>query len=307
MKIRLISDPNFDLGLGHLSRLIALGQELRTRGGSYCFHPLGNFKPQQIEFIHANSLDVDCSCEEEPDFTIIDTYNPAYIHSIRRVKYGKVIQLIDEVTPRGICDGFIEVSPISQPSEQTDGIPILDFENSPLFRDEIYFLKKDNKLGIHAGNNGVLMLGGVSDSIYIEVLSRLKPLLGEEIRNLAIGTASIPVLDFANKIGIVESVSSQNMSNLAKSFNYVISGAGVTAWELAFLQIPGFVISVVDNQEFQLNYLVKKGYRNGMSLFSKSVDAELLSCVRGLNVLPLKTPDGQGRVKIFKFLETFTP
>ena len=151
------------------------------------------------------------------------------------------------------------------------------------------------------------MLGGVSDSIYIEVLSRLKPLLGEEIRNLAIGTASIPVLDFANKIGIVESVSSQNMSNLAKSFNYVISGAGVTAWELAFLQIPGFVISVVDNQEFQLNYLVKKGYRNGMSLFSKSVDAELLSCVRGLNVLPLKTPDGQGRVKIFKFLETFTP
>ena len=307
MKIKLISDPKFDSGFGHLSRLISLAQELKIRGGGYCFHPLDNFNPRQIEFIQENSLEVDCSCEGAPDFTIIDTYNAAYIHSITKVKYGKIIQLIDEVTPRGICDGFIEVSPISQPSEKAGRIPILEFENSPLFRDEIYSLKEEPELGIQGQSRGVLVLGGVSDSIYIEVLSRLNSILGEKISNLTIGTSSKIVMDFAKKFDIVESISLQNMSKIAKSFNYVISGAGVTAWELAFLQIPGFVISVVGNQEFQLNYLIKNGYRNGANLFSNMVDAELLNCVRGLDELPLKTPDGLGRIKIFKFLETLTP
>lgn len=302
MKFSLISDPAFDAGLGHLSRLVALGQELRDRGESYCFHPLGDFPSRHLEFILGNLLSIECSCKGKPDITIIDTYNADFINGMVNSGSGIVIQLMDEITPQGRCNGFIEVSPIPQFVEYLDTTAVLKFGDSPLFRDEIYSLKAEIEPQNLTENEGVLILGGVSDSVYFETLKVLKQSLGEKIQGLTVATSSKAVVEIAREMGVGRSSSLQEMTFIAGNFSYVISGAGVTAWELAFLRIPGFVISLVENQEFQLRHLIDNGYRNGVSLSSKNVTADVFECMRAIREMPLKIPGGGGRQKILDFL-----
>lgn len=302
MKFSLRSDPAFDAGLGHLSRLIALGQELSACGYSYCFHPFGEFPARHVEFISNSLLDVECRCNGKPDFTIVDTYNPGIIKWMTQFRSGLLIQLLDEVTPRGKCDGYVEVSPISQITNRSENTPILKFEDSPLFRDEIFSLKDELGREGAPGERGILVLGGVDDSTYIKVLTFLTESLGDKVRDLTLGTSSMEVIEIARNMGVISSCSSQEMSYIAKNFSYVISGAGVTAWELAFLRIPGFVISVADNQEFQLDYLKDNGYRNGVSLLSNTVKADFLDCLQAINEDPKKFPGENGRQIILNFL-----
>jgi len=303
VKFSLVSDPAFDSGLGHLSRLVALGQELRNRGDSYCFHPLDAFPSRHLEFISTNLLSIECLCGGNPDFMIIDTYNPNSIKEINKFGSRIVVQLVDEATPLGECDGYVEVSPTSKISDSFDGKPILKFEGSPLFRDEIYILKARLERVEHAENKGVLILGGVSSSTYIQTLSILQQSLGDQFQDLTVGVSSKVLAEIARKLGIRNTCSTQDMSFISKKFSYVISGAGVSAWELAFLEIPGFVISVADNQEFQLKYLRENGYRNGVSLSSKSIQADIFGCMETKNKPLAQIPSGEGRSQVLEFLK----
>lgn len=307
MKFSLRSDPTFDSGLGHLSRLTALGQELKACGYSYCFHPFGEFPSRHVEFISHNFLNVECRCGGNPDFTIIDTYNPDIINWMAEFRSGILIQLLDEVTPRGKCDGFVEVSPISQTTNNLQSTPILTFEDSPLFRDEIFSLKDELGRGSTLEKKGILVLGGVNDATYIEALTVLTETLGDKVGNLTIGTSSLKVIEIARDMGVISSCSPQEMTYIARNFSYVISGAGVTAWELAFLRIPGFVISVADNQEFQLNYLKDNGYRSGVSLSSSTIKADFVDCLQAIEEDPKKFPGEEGRQKILNFLKGLSP
>ena len=62
-----------------------------------------------------------------------------------------------------------------------------------------------------------------------------------------------------------------NLKDLIGPNTFVISAAGVTAWELISLGVPGFLIGVVNNQVEQLQYFNKLGLRNGV-LFENNSD-----------------------------------
>jgi spore coat polysaccharide biosynthesis predicted glycosyltransferase SpsG len=305
LKVALLSDPTFDSGLGHLSRLIAVGQELKERGESYCFHPLSRFTPRQVEFIAVNSLDTRCLCHGKPDISVVDTYNKDYHLDLDRSSAGQIIQLVDEFTPYGKCDGLIEVSPISPFRIYPEGLEVQKFQDSPLFRDEIYFLSAEIRPRSNGSNKWFLTLGGVTDSIYIEVLTLLHRVIGDSLRDFTIGTDSVSVINFARGLGVTRSSPTQDLTFICRNFDFVISAAGVTAWEFSVLKFPGFVISVIDNQEFQLAYLLSNGFRDGISLVDEKVELALEDCLQKAADCSSRVPMRNGRENAYLFFQKF--
>lgn len=304
--VKLISDPVFDSGLGHLSRLTAVAQELKLNGINYCFHPYNNFDVLQIEFIVLNQLDLNCTCSKESALSIIDSYNPELVAKKKSSEIENVVQFVDEITPIGACDAIVEVSPISPTKRYPSKVPVLKFKDAPLLRDEVYIARKSKLVQTKNEGGWVLLLGGVSDSKYLEVLSVLRRVGIDFCRELTIATKSDSIISTAKKLGFTKFCSEQNVSYISNHYKYVISAAGVSAWEFSFIGLPGFVISVVDNQEFQLKYLVESGIRQGVSMSNMHLEAELIEKIGSVGKICNKLPLSSGRSECISFLKQFS-
>lgn len=301
--VKLISDPVFDSGLGHLSRLIAVAQELKLNGINYCFHPYNNFNVLQLEFIILNQLELNCTCSKESDLSIIDSYNPELVTKEKGSEMENIVQFVDEITPIGACDAIIEVSPISPTKRYPSEVPVLKFKDAPLLRDEVYIARKSKLVQTQNEGGWVLLLGGVSDSKYLEVLSSFLRVGIDFCRELTIATKSDSIIRIAKKLGFTKFCSEQNVSYISNHYKYVISAAGVSAWEFSFIGLPGFVISVVDNQEFQLKYLVESGIRQGVSMSNTHFEAELNEKIGSVGKICDKLPLSSGRSECISFLK----
>jgi spore coat polysaccharide biosynthesis predicted glycosyltransferase SpsG len=102
---------------------------------------------------------------------------------------------------------------------------------------------------------------------------------------------------------------SANLIQLVSKFSVIISSAGVIAWELAALSIPGFCIAVIDNQEFQVKYLRENSIRDGVSAssleFGELVRSEILKLKESLSESKVR-PDLDGSRTVVNFiLEAF--
>jgi spore coat polysaccharide biosynthesis predicted glycosyltransferase SpsG len=301
-QVNLISDPVFDSGLGHLSRLIAVAQELKLCGIRYCFHPYNYFSPTHTEFIISNQLNPSCTCSEESGLSIVDSYNPELVAKKKSSKIKNFVQFVDEITPIGVCDAIIEVSPISPIRRYPSEVPVLKFKNAPLLRDEVYIARNSKFVQTRDEGGWVLLLGGVSDFKYLEVLSILRTVGVDFCRKLTIATKSEKVVSTAKNLGFTKFCSEQNISYISQHFKYVISAAGVSAWEFSFIGMPGFVISVVDNQEFQLKYLVDSGIRQGVSMSSTHKESEFIEKIDSVGKICNNLPLSSGRVECISFL-----
>ena len=301
--VKLISDPVYDSGLGHLSRLIAVAQELDLNGINYCFHPHNNFSPLQIDFIMLNQLDPRCTCNEESNLSIVDSYNPELVAKEKRLEIENIVQLVDEITPIGACNAIIEVSPISPTKRYPSEVPVLKFKDAPLLRDEVYVARNSKLFQTKDEGGWVLLLGGVSDFKYIEVLSILQRVGVNFCREITIATKSDTVISTAKKLGFTKFCSEQNVSYISNHYQYVISASGVSAWEFSFIGLPGLVISVVDNQEFQLKYLVEHGIRQGVSMSHTHLEAELIEKIGSVGKICNKRPLSSGRSECISFLK----
>jgi spore coat polysaccharide biosynthesis predicted glycosyltransferase SpsG len=301
--VKLISDPVFDSGLGHLSRLISVAQELDLNGINYCFHPYNNFSALHIEFIIFNQLDPSCTCGKESDLSIVDSYNPELVAKKKSSEIENIVQFVDEITPIGVCDAIIEVSPISPTKRYPSEVPVLKFKDAPLLRDEVYIARKSKLVQTKNEDGWVLLLGGVSDFKYLEVLYILRRVGVDFCRELTIATKSDSIISTAKKLGFTKFCSEQNVSYISNHYKYVISNAGVSAWEFSFIGLPGFVISVVDNQEFQLKYLVESGIRQGVSMSNTHLEAEIIEKIGSVGKICNKLPLSSGRSDCISFLK----
>ena len=300
--VNLISDPVFDSGLGHLSRLIAVAQEFQLCGISYCFHPHNFFSPTHIDFIISNQLNPICTCDEESGLSIVDSYNPELVARRKSSGIQNIVQFVDEITPIGACDAIIEVSPISSTKRYPSEIPVLKFKNAPLFRDEVYTVRNSQFVQPKDEDGWVLLLGGVSDFKYLEVLSIVRTVGVDFCRKLTIATKLDTVVSTAKNLGFRAFCSEQNISYISRHFKYVISAAGVSAWEFSFIGMPGFVISVIENQEYQLKHLVESGIRQGVSLSSTHLEAEITEKIVSVGNICKRRPLGSGRSDFISFL-----
>jgi hypothetical protein len=63
------------------------------------------------------------------------------------------------------------------------------------------------------------------------------------------------------------------------------------------------VISVVDNQEFQLKYLVESGIRQGVSMSNTHLEAEIIEKIGSVGKICNKLPLSSGRSDCISFLK----
>lgn len=304
----LFFDDSFDLGLGHISRLIAIAQELQSRELSYCFHGNGEMKNSTSEFIHSFGLKSDCQCNRKIDIGIIDTYNADF-----RVDFSTSmirVLLIDETSPRILADAYVIASPILSWVPPVEGGQILQFQNSPIMRKEIIRAALSSERV--KGSNGMLViLGGIRVDVFKKILLELGSAMSEIWPGLRMSVVchSSEQIEVAHRLNFHPVHPTKNLLGLTSEFSVIISSAGVIAWELAALNLPGFSIAVIDNQEFQVKYLRENSIRDGVSAtsleFSDLIRSEIFKLKENLSE-PKIRPDLDGSRNVVNFiLESF--
>ena len=266
MIVCLAFDADFDKGLGHISRLVAIAQFLLKNNLRYCFHSSNIINSTFEEFILRNGLDSRCACKASPDLIFLDSYNPSLSEYFMRTFGAPIILLADEATPISNCIAVIEASPIPETKLYSAELPVLKFRHSPILRKEIYECLSLQRFTRAALDSWLVILGGADDDIFMKVLVAISCSLAPVPRKITIATNSPMIIQEAEVLEFSSIETPMAISSIYENFSHVISGAGVTAWEMARLSIPGFAIAVAPNQEFQLRYLHENLIRQGVSV-----------------------------------------
>lgn len=302
MLIWLVFDSSHDQGLGHISRLIAFGQLLVSKGIEYCFHVENPIPKNAIDFIQRNKLAAGCTCSGKPSLIFADTYNKRIIEKFTKLGLPPLLVFADEFTPTFGAKVVIEVSPISARKNYSLGTQVLKFQNSPLLRDEIVTYGAAAKAFDGKRKNWIVTLGGVGDQVYKNFLFALQTALYRKELSITVASDSTAVGEQAQALGFQSLNRALDVSAICDNFEGAITGAGVTAWELAYLRHPGFVVGVASNQDFQLEYLVEHKIRFGVQLTDRELQSKL-EVLLDMNQDNYKiTHPTDGRARVYKFM-----
>jgi len=264
---------NSNVGLGHVSRCVSLAEEIQSRGGIACFGHVSNLDSRGLQLLSLSDLKPECVCNSKPSAVIYDSYDIEFIESNCSFLQSKVVLLVDEVSPPFSADAYIEASPIKtwQPLNQVAAV--FKFDANPILR--TVFDSPLDALSTSGPFDLIINLGAAKD--FQLILDQLLPqirrrrIFNREISILT-GSNSIAEIAKANEISDLNLVEgTNNLKDLIGPNTFVISAAGVTAWELISLGVPGFLIGVVNNQVEQLQYFNKLGLRDGV-LFENNSD-----------------------------------
>ena len=301
MLVWLVFDSKYDFGFGHLSRLVAIAQTLASQDINFCFHSESLFESRISDFISANNLPAVCKCSGNPDFIIIDTYNPDTAEIFTKLTGSKIVIFADDSTPIGCPDAIVQVSPTPRDKPYPLGVPILEFRDSPILRNEVVACNQILSESPLTKSGWFVSLGGVGDHVYHKLLHSIDQTLNHNNLEVTVASDSSSVGLLAQSLGFTWQEKSLDVSAICSKFEFAITGAGVTAWELAFLQFPGFVVSVASNQDFQLDYLRKHRIRLGVRIGSDNFNVELKTLIDAEpDYLDLTRPvDGRNRVLEF--------
>lgn len=264
---------NSKVGLGHVSRCVSLAEEIQSRAGIACFGHLSNLDSRGLQLLSLSDLKPECVCNTKPSAVIYDSYDIEFIQSDYSLHQSKVVLLVDEVSPPFSADAYIEASPIKtwQPLNQVASV--FKFNANPILR--TVFDSPLDSLSSSGPFDVIINLGAAKD--FQLILDELLPQIrGRRIFNHQIsiltGSNSIAEIVNANEISDLNLVEgTYNLKDLIGPNTFVISAAGVTAWELISLGVPGFLIGVVNNQVEQLQYFNKLGLRDGL-LFENNLN-----------------------------------
>lgn len=266
-------ESNSEVGLGHVSRCVSLAEEIQSRGGIACFGHLSNLDSRGLRLLSLSALRSECVCNLTPSVVIYDSYDLEFIQNDFLPPQSKVVLLVDEVSLPCSADAYIEASPIKTWQPLNKFAPVFKFDANPILRTAFDSpLKEISSFGPF---DVIINLGAASDfqSILDELLPqiRARKIFNREISILT-GSNSIAKNVKASQISDLKFIEgTYNLKDFIGPNAFVVSAAGVTAWELISLGVPGFLIGVVNNQVEQLQYFNKLGLRNGV-LFENNSD-----------------------------------
>jgi spore coat polysaccharide biosynthesis predicted glycosyltransferase SpsG len=197
---------------------------------------------------------------------IYDSYDLDFIQRDQIPTEAKVVLLVDDVSLPLSADAYLEASTIKNWKPLNKGAPVFKFDCNPILR--MAFDIPLHSLNFSPPFDVIINLGAAKD--FQLILDDLLPQIRSRTdfnQRITILTGSNPILDIieANEtsdLNLVEGT--YNLRDLIGPHTFVISAAGVTAWELISLGVPGFLIGVVDNQIEQLEYFNELGLRNGI-------------------------------------------
>jgi spore coat polysaccharide biosynthesis predicted glycosyltransferase SpsG len=264
----MLPDFGDTIGYGHLSRLIAISEELISRGHTYCFHISDNFDQVANQLIESSDLTFHCNCKTDADFILIDSYNQKIFSNSASVSSNTLrIQIVDDQKIPFFADGYIEASPINPWLPLNPGAPILRFNMSPILR--LVFDQYLGKKNFHDLSNHKLLVTLGSTSNSFEILKSIyNSILNSKYSDYELHYAANSNfnLNFSvEDLGFnLTSLENGNIVDIAKDFQLIISACGVTSWELLYANLPFLVIGTAENQKLQLDYFVKNELIDGL-------------------------------------------
>jgi len=257
---------NSKVGLGHVSRCVSLAEEIESRGHFSCFSHVSNLDSRGQELLTLSSLKSECSCNSKPDVVIYDSYDLDFIQKDQISTEAKVVLLVDDVSLPLSADAYLEASTIKNWKPLNEEAPVFKFDCNPILR--MAFDIPLYSLNFSPPFDVIINLGAAKDfQLILDVLLRQIRSRTDFNHRITILTGSNSILEIvhANETSDLDLIEgTYNLRDLIGSHSFVISAAGVTAWELISLGVPGFLIGVVNNQIEQLEYFNKLGLRNGI-------------------------------------------
>lgn len=251
--IALVGSSGFDSGYGHLRRLVSLSSVLEYNN-ILCLH--GNFEEtKEFYNIIENSSELNkCKCDKHPDTVIFDSYSTKVLSSLEFKNSPKLIQLVDELSPKLWADAYIKASPTRDWRPLNELAQIKEFKNNPILRREFFY----NNNSAHRKDmlNSILVLTG-SSNLSKQVLQYLSEISSSYLSGFTfvIATNDEKLGEFSKSLGFVIVPYSNDFRTLVKDYRLVLSAGGVTAWELLKLNSNCIILSLADNQNLQLEYL----------------------------------------------------
>lgn len=315
MKIILRANESHNIGVGHVMRLLALSQEMRSRGISTIF--AGRCDTEEIcnlikknvtEFapiIGEDNIETDlkqyrdifsnnCNNAEGKHWIILDGYsfNADYQRALK--KNGYKLLIIDDY---GHSSHYYADILLNQNLLK----PLSIYENRECYTKLLmgskyillgeYFRKKgeDSKdISIRASKLLVMMGGADLQNVTMHVLKAIKS-LGNDLFDMKIVVGpSNPrgdkIRSYLNNNGVHGTVyyAVEDMADLMVWADLAITAGGSSCWELAYMGVPCIIIKSADNQRYVIDTMKDCGAAYYLGSYSEVGEQDIVDAVMNL-------------------------
>lgn len=293
------ADASLDIGVGHVMRMIALGQAWQEAGGSVLF--VGNFEPLverlisegfEIAMIESGA-DVQALAAhvDSTDRIVVDGYEFHTGFQKEVYRLGSVTVVLDDTNDRGeYCadillnqnaDGGAYVYTLNE------GATVLCGSQYALLRRE-FVQRPVTRVAAQGAARKILvtMGGGDSQNVTGRVLSALRGVVGASSHiKVVVGAVNPRLAELKEQAARLECVcdilhDTSDMAPLMEWAELAVGAAGSTCWELCYFGVPLVVSAVADNQQGVCNALRNSGGAVAFDMAASTDDlAALLATV----------------------------
>jgi UDP-2,4-diacetamido-2,4,6-trideoxy-beta-L-altropyranose hydrolase len=329
------ADADERMGTGHIMRCIALAHAWQETGGQVAFLISPNSSAMErvitgaactvtyLEEKPGSVADADATCAYaavcEAAWIVADGYHFTGPYQ-KQIKYhGKKLLLIDDYSHSAEYVADIVLN--QNPSATMDLYPKHSNDTRFLLGGKFTLLRKEflvqktclRKIPSQVTTLLVTMGGSDPDNVTYTVCSELKPLIsGTNISvSVVIGRMNTHypslVAQFGNEPWCRFILAPENMPVLIRRADIAITGAGTTAWELAYLGTPMITITLCENQKLGAELLEKTGSAlsgGDLSDTHKALRPAVLRLINDssirqeLSLNAMKLIDGQGAARV---------
>ncbi|MCF8526162.1 MAG: hypothetical protein K9G80_01465 [Candidatus Nanopelagicales bacterium] len=272
-------DASESMGTGHVTRMYALAQQLQARG----LTPVFTGSVEGPEWLHVLTAAYPSASAtrgvSDADAVVVDSYLASVIEEVLAAKGSRPLVLVaDDATPRAPADAYIVpgVNAGWRPAVEAANVPRIAGPGAVLIRDEI---RRTGPRPSPASSDPTVLValgGGGGYGLTASVLAVVAS-IGVPCRVRVIGSGDASRSSSPGQV--IEYIRPGiDIGNEYRSADAVICSAGVTAWEVLHHGIPAVIISAVQNQqpnyEFMTSGLLALGA--GMPSRGEAVEAEAI-------------------------------
>ena len=251
----LLADASPSIGVGHVTRVLAVGEELTARRHDVSF--LGDCSDSS--WVGTEVADLICQSRELTafDWIVTDSYDADRLaQATTRWKTKKTLAIVDDHSPSTYSDVYVSPGPTFgwQPPPKGSSSHLLSGLEYLLIRKKI----RDCLGSEGSERNHVLITAGGTASAStlapIEVALRSGGWKGRVIALTMDGHPwpGMDPLTEVRKIG-------PDSLRYARGAQFVITAAGVTSWELVYLRVMLGVVCLSENQRTNYEWMAERG------------------------------------------------
>lgn len=268
MKIKILTEGGKSIGYGHISRCIALYDEIQNRGNEVELIIQGDLDDIVLlkgkDFRNENWISIDYLNRTltNEDYVIVDSYKAQIEHYKKISSKSKKALYIDDIGrlryPKGIIvnpaldSGFVDYS-------YTTNERVLTGPKYVILRSSFNGIER---LNIRSTVGKVLVVMGGTDvrEVTTSIIENICEQNQDITFDVVINAAQYERISSVNKLKNInyhKDLTDKEMSHIMLSSDFAITAAGQTIYELIATQTPFIAVQVADNQENNVDSLMK--------------------------------------------------